>query len=240
MKKSFMFIMLLAFSAGAFAQISFGPKVGMTLSKYGYNYSSAYEYSEPEVNFKLGPQFGVMMDLQILEFLWFQPSLMYSKKGVSLDVAESESGEVVITGYDREKISYLELPLNLALGLKLGPVRFQVFAGPYFAYAIAGKNVWDYEENDGGIRTDITGSSDFEFVGEMPEDQKDNIVYQRPFDAGVDFGLGFQVNKVLLNLGFAMGFANLQPEISGEEYDAGDIKYANRTIFLNAAWLFGK
>jgi hypothetical protein len=58
-------------------------------------------------------------------------------------------------------------------------------------------------------------------------------------DIGINFGLGFQVNQVLLNLGFAMGLSNLQPDIKGDENYAADHKYYNRTIFVSAAWLFG-
>lgn len=240
MKKAVLLVISVLFTTVIFAQISFGPKIGFTLSKYGYNYASDQEYQEPEVMFKAGPQIGGVMNLQILEFLSFQPSLMFTKKGTAYDVAEYESGEAVITGYERSRIGYLELPLNFALGLKLGPVRFQVFAGPYFAYAICGKRTWDYEENVGGVRTDIAGDAKYDFVNKYPEDADEDKYYQRPFDAGIDFGLGFQVNRVLLNLGFAMGFANLQPDFQSDNLKASDYKYMNRTIFLNAAWLFGE
>lgn len=238
MKKAVLLLVALFIVGPAISQISFGPKAGMTLSKYGYNYADEDSYLEPETKFKAGPAIGVAMNMQILEFLSFQPSLMFSKKGCSFDVAEDGSGESVNTGYYREKISYLEVPLNVALGLKLGPVRFQVFAGPYFAYAIAGKQKWDYEENINGIREDVTGSEDVEFVGEIPEDG--DVVYRRPFDIGANVGLGFKVDKILLNLGYAMGFANLQPDVPGESSFASDYKFSNRTIFLNVAWFFGE
>lgn len=238
MKKALLIVVLTLFSAATFAQISFGPKVGVTLSRYGTNYADGLE--EPELQYKMGPQVGLMMNFQILEFLAFQPSLMYSKKGTGYNIEDEYSGDYVITGYKRDRVSYLEVPLNLALGLKIGPVKFQVFAGPYFAYAIAGKQVWDYEENLNGIRTDKKGDAKFEFVNEIPEEQDEDVIYQRPFDAGIDFGLGFQVSKVLINVGYAMGFSNLQPEIADSEFSAEDYKYSNRTIFLNAAWLFGK
>lgn len=226
---------------GLAAQVSFGPKVGFTLSKYGYNYSSSLEYSEPEVNFKLGPSLGVMVNIPILEFLYFQPSLMYTKKGSGFDVAYRESGDAVIEGYERARISYIELPLNLAFALKVGNFKFQVFAGPYLAYAVAGKLKWDYEENKDGIRKDITGNKKITFKNEVPEDDLKNVsTYQRPFDAGINFGVGYKVNSVLLNLGYAMGFSNLQPEVIGKSSYASDHKYANRTIFISAAWLFDK
>ena len=239
MKKVLLFGIALFIISSSFAQISFGPKVGITLSKYAYSYESSLKDQEPEVKFKLGPQIGGMMDLEILEFLFFQPSLMISKKGTAFDVSSEDSGDAINTGYDRVKVTYIELPLNLALKLKIGNFKFQVFAGPYFAYAIAEKRKWDYEQNINGIRTDIKDEEKIVFKNEVSIDNKDEKYYQRPFDIGIDFGVGYQVNSVLLNLGFAMGFSNLQPEIKDSEIEASDRKYSNRTVFISAAWLFG-
>ncbi|HSG67131.1 MAG TPA: porin family protein [Bacteroidales bacterium] len=242
--KKLIFSFILLLSTGLiFAQVSFGPKVGFNMSKYGYQYSDDLEYLEPNSNFKLGGTIGGMMNLQIVDFLAFQPSLMIAKKGTGLDVADLYSGEAVVEGYYRVRVTYLEVPLNLALGLKLGTFRFQVFAGPYLAYAIAGKHKWDYELNEAGIRTDVKGEEKINFTSEISEENQEKERYQqRPFDMGVNFGVGYKVNKVLLNLGFAMGLTNLRPEmkVDGNANAAKDLKYANRTIFLSAAWLFGE
>ena len=239
MKKALFIVVAFFIMVSMSAQVTFGPKVGFTLSKYGYKYSSSLEYKEPESKFKLGPAIGFMMNVPILEFLSFQPSLMYSKKGTGVDVAFRESGDAVITGYERVRVSYLELPLNLALGLKIGTFKFQIFAGPYFAYAIAGKHKWDYEENVNGNRKDIKGDEKITFKNEVPtEDFENTKPYQRPFDLGINFGVGYKVKSVLLNLGYAMGFSNLQPEVQGDDSYATDHKYYNRTIFVSAAWLF--
>jgi hypothetical protein len=238
MKKALLSIIAVFIIGISFAQISYGPKVGFTLSKYAYKYISSDKQDIPEVNFKLGPAIGGMMELEILDFLAFQPSLMIAKKGTGIDISSEDSGEAINTGYDRIKVTYLELPLNIAFKLKLGTFRFQVFAGPYFAYAIAGKHKWDYEQNKDGIRKDIKGDEKINFKNEVPEDN-DRTYYQRPMDIGINFGLGFQVSQVLLNLGFAMGLSNLQPDVKGDENYAADHKYYNRTIFVSAAWLFG-
>ena len=239
MKKVFLLGITLFIVGTSFAQISFGPKLGITISKYSYNYATSFQDHEPEVKSKLGPAIGGMMDLQILEFLSFQPSLMISKKGTGIDVSSEDSGEAINTGYERIKVTYLELPLNLALKLKVGTFRFQVFAGPYFAYAIGGKQKWDYEQNKDGIRKDIKGEEKITFKNEVPKDDTDANNYQRPLDIGFNFGVGYQVKSVLLNLGFAMGFTNLQPEFEDTQYKASDFQYSNRTVFISAAWLFG-
>jgi len=228
------------FSSTAFAQISFGPKLGVNLSKYGYNYKESYY--EPDVKFTAGPSVGAVLNLQINSFLAFQPSANFSIKGVAHDVKSWNSGQAVYTGYDRVRITYFETPLNLAAGIRLGQGQIQVFAGPYLAIAIMGVNRWDYEENVNGIREVSKDSKRVKFrntVSEEDHGDEDVAFYQKPFDYGVNFGLGYKYKHLLFNAGFAMGLANLEPDKSYEVYDPKDEKYSNRTIFITAAWLFG-
>ena len=107
--------------------------------------------------------------------------------------------------------------------------------------AICGKQRWDYEENVNGVRTQIDGDKKIIFGNEADEDMTGPTedIYQRRFDFGVDFGLGYRYEQLLFNLGFAMGLANLQPEKPGDGSFSKDHKYYNRTVFLSAAWLFG-
>ncbi len=240
MKRVIVLISVCLIALSSTAQISFGPKVGINISKYGQNYKESY--NEPQMKFKFGGSIGGMLNLQINDFLAFQPSLMYSKKGSSHDVSSWSSGQYVVTGYDRVRISYFEIPLNLAAGIRLGTGQIQVFAGPYIAFAFAGKNRWDYEENDNGDRTTFKDSREVKFTNSVTEaeyDSEDDVLYQRPFDFGIDFGLGYRYNQLLFNIGFAMGLSSLQPDLPVQDYDAKDYKYSNRTIFITAAWLFG-
>ena len=228
------------FSSTAFAQVSFGPKAGVNFSKYSYSYKESY--TEPEVTFRFGQSVGAVLNLQITSFLAFQPSANITIKGVAHNVNSWNSGQAVYTGYDRTRITYFEVPLNLALGIRLGQGQIQVFAGPYIAMAIIGVERWDYEENVNGIREVSKDSKRVKFrntVSEEDHGDEDVAYYQKPFDYGVNFGLGYKYKHLLFNAGFAMGLANLQPDMSGTEFDPKDYKYSNRTIFITAAWLFG-
>ncbi|MCK5079871.1 MAG: PorT family protein [Bacteroidales bacterium] len=227
------------FSSTAFTQISFGPKVGVNFSKYGYSYKESY--NEPEVTFRFGQSVGAVLNLQITSFLAFQPSANISIKGVAHNVNSWDSGQAVYTGYDRVRITYFETPLNLALGIRLGQGQIQVFAGPYLAVAIIGVERWDYERNEDGIREQSKDIEKVKFrntVSEEDHGDEDVAFYQKPFDYGVNFGLGYKYKHLLFNAGFAMGLANLQPD-TGVDFDPKDYKYSNRTIFITAAWLFG-
>ncbi|MCK5337257.1 MAG: PorT family protein, partial [Bacteroidales bacterium] len=179
------------FSSTAFTQISFGPKVGVNFSKYGYSYKESY--NEPEVTFRFGQSVGAVLNLQITSFLAFQPSANISIKGVAHNVNSWDSGQAVYTGYDRVRITYFETPLNLALGIRLGQGQIQVFAGPYLAVAIIGVERWDYERNEDGIREQSKDIEKVKFrntVSEEDHGDEDVAFYQKPFDYGVNFGLG--------------------------------------------------
>ena len=238
MKRLLITLTVLGFALASLGQLTYGPKVGLNISKYGFNYIDSG--LEPDMKFKMGGSVGAVMNLQINSFLAFQPSLSFTKKGSSYDLGSDESGSAILTGYDRMRVAYLELPLNIAAGIRLGSGQIQLFAGPYLAFGVCGKRRWDYEENVNGNRTQYTDSQKIKFKGTVPEGgHDDDVMYQKPFDFGFDFGLGYKYNQLLFNLGFAMGLANLQPGSSTSEFDAKDFKYANRTVFLTAAWLFG-
>lgn len=247
MKRTFITFVLLCLMFTTMAQVTFGPRAGFNMSKYNYNWTD--DWAEPQVIFRGGFTLGGMMNLQINDFLAFQPSLIITKKGTAYDVDSWNSGQYVYTGHYRDRVTYIEVPLNLAGGIRLGSGQIQLFAGPYIAYAIAGKNVYNYEENDNGIRTDFKDSKNIKFENEIKEGDladEDIAYFQRPLDFGLNLGLGYKINHLLFNIGYSLGFANLTPDnykpytheyntsVNGEDY-----KMSNNTISITVAWLFG-
>jgi hypothetical protein len=240
MKKLILFTIAFCLIAGtSFSQITFGPKIGANLSKYSYSFKESD--LEPDVKLRLGPSIGGVLDLPITDFLSFQPSLMYSKKGSSYDLDKMNPNHT-FDGYMRDRVSYIEVPLNFAGKLELGPGSIQLFVGPYIAFAIAGKSISKYDETkqDGSV-TKVDEEYDIKFTNKVStaDQDKDNS-WMRPFDYGLDFGLGYQWNAFLFNVGYQMGFANLMPDYEGAEgFDPADFKVKNSSIFFNLAWLFG-
>ncbi|MCK5079870.1 MAG: PorT family protein, partial [Bacteroidales bacterium] len=223
-----------------FSQISFGPKVGVNLSKYSQKYKDSD--NEDHMKFRLGPSIGAVMDMPLNDFLSFQPSLMLSVKGTSFDLPKMNPNHTY-DGFSRDQIMYIEVPLNFAGKFELGPGTVQVFAGPYFAMAIAGKENTDYTETaqDGSVNT-VKCDDKFKFTNKVTEEDwnEDDVEWMRPMDIGINFGVGYQWNFLLFNVGYAMGFSNLVPDYpSAADFDAKDYKTTNRTIFFNVAWLFG-
>ena len=203
------------------SQISFGPRIGLNMSKYALNWND--DWDEPELKYKAGFSIAGVMNWQINDFLAFQPALSFTKKGTSYDVDSWNSGNTVNTGFARVRVAYFEVPLNFAAGIRLGTGQVQLFAGPYISIAIMGANVWDYEENDNGIRTDFAGDEKIYFDSKASHEVTDwKIKDQRPLDFGVNFGLGYSYNQLLFNVGLAMGLSNLQPDRGEAGFDLSE------------------
>ena len=241
MKKLIILSISLLLALNLISQVTYGPRLGLNMSKYAYNWTD--DWDEPQVKFKGGFSVAGVLNWQFNDFLALQPALSITKKGTAHDVDSWNSGQYVYVGYDRDRVTYLELPVNLAGGIRLGPGQIQLFVGPYIAYAIAGKNRYDYEETDNVVKTSYKDSKKIKFKNKIEEgdhDDEDVAHYQRPLDYGVNAGIGYAYNQLLFNLGFAMGLANLQPDREMEGFDPDDFKYSNRTIYITVAWLFGK
>ena len=240
MKRLLFLSFALFLSMNLMAQITFGPRVGLNMSKYAYNYSNNSE--APDVKFKFGFGIAGVMNWQINDFLALQPAIGITKKGSSYDVKEEYSGQATVEGYSRDRVTYIDVPVNIAAGIRLGPGQIQLFAGPYIAYAIAGKNRYDIQSTGESDPVNLKDTKKIKFTNKIEEgdhDDDDIASFQRPFDYGVNIGLGYSYNQLLFNIGFAMGLANLQPDVAMQGFDPNDFKFSNRSIFFTVAWLFG-
>lgn len=149
-----------------------------------------------------------------------QSGLFYSRKGFATDEEELESDE-----YDKYFFSYLEAPLHLIYHKD----KFQAFAGPYFSYGLSGVNKWKY-------------SGDTESEQIKPSVKKvnadDDDFYFNAIDYGLDFGVGYQVGPILLNVGYSFGLGNIQPKYEDVDLDF-DIKMSYRAFSLSGTYFFG-
>jgi hypothetical protein len=244
MKKLLLLSFVFCLAAGtALSQISFGPKAGFNLSKYAQNFDDSD--FERNLKFRLGPSIGGVMDMPLLDFLSFQPSVMFSVKGTAENLKEGRDAHPnhEYEGYNRARVMYIEVPANFAGKMELGPGTAQVFLGPYFAMALAGTQRYDYTETKmDGTKDTYKGDEKIKFRNNVSEEDQnvDGVAsYQKGLDFGFNIGVGYQWNALLFNIGYAMGFVNLQPDYEGADFDPADFKFSNRSIFFNVAYLFG-
>lgn len=242
MKKLLLFIVAISLVGGtAMAQISFGPKIGGNLSKYAYNFDDSD--FEPDAKFRFGNSVGAVVDMPLLDFLSFQPSLLFSVKGSAYDLEEMNPNHEY-DGFMRDRVMYTEIPLNFAAKLELGPGSAQVFLGPYVAMAFSGKSISKYDVTlQDGTVTKVDEIDDIKFRNTVSEDDiedNEDASWMRPLDYGLSFGVGYQWNALLFNLGYQMGLANLTPDYEDSDgFDRADYKVKNTSLFFSVAWLFG-
>ena len=183
MKKSFLLILSVAFTLGLNAQIRYGVKVGGTLSNV---VSTIGERSESG-NIKIGVQAGGMLEYSFNELFALQPELQYVLNG------SSKKGEIIDAALTFHNI---QLPINLKVKFGVENLKFYATAGPYLGLLAAAKTTTTL----GGI----SGTFDM-----FDKDFRDFYKLRR-MDFGIGVGLGVELSKIAVGVGYQFGLANLQ------------------------------
>ena len=121
MKKLIVVVASLLVAVSAYAQ--FGVVAGVTSSK------SDIKSAIADVNNITQYHVGVTYKMSLGAFA-IQPSILYNMKGTKMNIAENSSIELDY------KTGYIEIPVQLQLGLNLGLARLYGFAEPFIGYAI--------------------------------------------------------------------------------------------------------
>lgn len=229
--KAAFLLLFISLSIQSFPQFKAGVKAGLNIATVLQSYAdSEDEFStKPRLLYSFGPTF----DIGFGRIISLQPSLLISAKGFGVDVTEDYDAE---SGYDRWTVNYLEIPINVAVKLK----GFQIYAGPYIAIALFGKNKWDIDYGGGDTNSDET---DFAFVGSEidPQDYDEDKYYLKRMDYGLNLGVGYKLGPILFNAGFSAGLANLMPGIKDyPDYDPADYKTTNFTGVISVTYYFGR
>jgi hypothetical protein len=144
----------------------------------------------------VGYHFGVNAQIPVAPEFYFQPGLQFSTKG-----AKNTVGSLTST----YKLSYIELPLNFVYKGLLGNGYFMIGLGPYVAYGVGGKAVYE-----GGSST---SESKIKFKSEVVTGDPLATVYIKPFDAGGDIFFGYEMSGGLfMQLNAQLGILNIKPD----------------------------
>ncbi len=229
-------VILLAFVTNTYSQVRFGPKVGLNISNVSQNLEES-DYEMP-TKMRMGYHFGVVVDIAFGDIVSFQPGLIYSSTGFSIDLEDDLAEDVEVDGYDRWIINYFGIPMNFNFGIAAG---LKAYVGPYVGFGIGGKRKWDYTVSYGGDDYSYDGDYKFKaFFGEVGEGDLDDD--EEPFhglDFGANFGIGYLVGPVYITAGYSLGLGNLYPEFEGSESGRKDNKISNRVITFSVCYLFG-
>jgi hypothetical protein len=222
-----------------FSQFKLGVKAGMNVSTFGgveMKDSEDQKIYEDGLESKIGYHVGLAADYGFTEKLSLQTGLMWTNKGTKFELSEEEDdfkAELKST----ISLNYLEIPINLAY--KMG--NFQIHAGPYVAFGVAGKSETESTFTFMGDTETETDKSDIKFKNTVEESDfdKENVDYFRALDFGLNFGVGYMAGPVLLGATYSLGLSNTTPDADIEGYNADDSVFKNRNLGISATYFFG-
>ena len=215
------------------AQFQIGPKVGMNLANCSFSYEDGDE--EPETKMRLAYAVGIGIDYGFSDAFSIQSGLMYTSKGYSDDLEEQAEDGMEVDGYSRCILNFIELPINAVF--KMGG--FQAYVGPYVAYGLGGKFKWDYTYTYMGMEESDDGDMKIKsMMGEIEDgDLEDDESAVYALDYGLNLGLGYQINNILINAGYSVGLSNMMPDYADSPDYRDENKFTNRVISLSVAYM---
>lgn len=226
--KKILFVMaaaLLLMAQPAQAQLRFGIKGGANISGLqGETANEVWGSLKSEINNATNYHVGALLQIGMGKIFTLQPELQFTTKGAKL---QSEN----ILGIPNDitlNTSYLELPINLQAGIRVGKLaRVYVQAGPYASLLLA-------EEAKGSGLGEI-----FQGVGD--DISEDPMEFANSLDYGIGIGAGVEVLFLQVAVKYDFSFAEFK-EMSG---NIGNIDIANpfaglqnRNLNISAAFLF--
>jgi hypothetical protein len=200
MKNRLLSIVLILVLSASFAiaqeksKMSFGVLGGVNFQNLNGKLSSG---DKLENDMLLGFHGGVNVQIPVAPEFYFQPGLMFATKGAknTYTILGSEFTDEI-------KINYIEMPLNLVYKGAVGNGFFMLGFGPYLAYGISGKQVFE-------------GNS---------------ITFERgvdynAFDAGANIFAGFEMaSGLFLQLDTQFGMLNINPDAENSTNDQSTAK----------------
>ncbi|WP_316822194.1 porin family protein [Pedobacter gandavensis] len=205
MKKLALSCLMLGASLSASAQnspVKFSIKAGVTIPTIS-GIGEGSDEVKPNPSF----YFGATVDYPLTEIFSLQSGLTFSGKGGKGDA------KLITTGWPSDfnrktRLWYLEIPVNAVLYLPAGNGKVFLAGGPYFGYAMSGKNkiggtssAPDYN-NDGKLSTSIVSFTEDVKFG------KDGSVKRSDF--GLNFLAGYELNSGLnIQAGYGLGLTGI-------------------------------
>lgn len=229
--------------AHAQATFSIGPRVGLNLSTFHYPDESAFQnpYLSNQSSYTLSHRSGIEVGLAAsigVEHFAIQPSLLYSQKGYQADFEQGypdiSKGFVSRPFHYTSRFNYLTLPINVVYTHRKNGQGAQVFAGPYIGFLLGG----NYEIKDLSANPVPTGRNDVTAGGLNGDD---GILHSQSLDIGLQSGLGYRYQNLLVQVSYSLGLRNLAVDYLGYGLPApvSQPSYYNRAWQVSLCYLFG-
>lgn len=206
-----------------------GLKAGLNMSGISTNIEINEEHAEDLLPGLCG---GLVFDYTP-DKIGFKIEALYSQKGYKLTVNSTVDGTDVVNNFSL-KLNYIQVPILLKY--KLGPA--YIVAGPYFAYAMDGKEIATITVDGKKIAEEqyadygATPSND---VFKSKEFSGDDITFKRT-DLGINVGVGAEFLMFFTEIRYGKGLTN----ISDIKTIPADKYKKNYTLTFSVGVLFGK
>jgi len=212
-KKVLLVLVVVVFTASyAQAQFNFGVRGGVGLT-------NVYQKKDGEMkvlDYKPGFQIGIITEYALLDFLFLQPGISFSRQGMKTEMSISKNSANFT--WD---LNYIQVPINIQIRNNSSKLYLQ--AGPYFGYGISGK--LKVKAVSGGTTDSATEKITFGGKGTKVTDFN-------AFDFGVGVGTGFRFGNLQTGLEINYGFVNITT--------SKDVTMKNLGLALTVAYMFGK
>jgi hypothetical protein len=192
MKKLIIVLAALCMTVGAYAQI--GVMAGVTSTET--NIKDAAAKIGDVTQYHVGVAFKINLGI-----LAIQPSLLYNVKGASIteNLSGKPLGAEVPAGSAEQttenKTGFLELPVQIQVGIPFPGVRPYAFAEPFIGYAITNESTKAFTDATGQITLSNVKKDDWDNI-------KNRLQYGVGLGAGIDLFDTFQISvRYFWNLG---------------------------------------
>jgi len=257
MKKIILSVAIVAFFAiHAQAQVSIGVRGGFNLNNASIlddDGDKMYIHFGPRDSlspgFMPGFQVGLVLDVPIGEIFAIQPGLLFTTQGARTSWTEwNRVGTGFFSRDERYRVSMrfsqIQVPINAQFRFGNDDVAFLLQAGPYLGLAVGGRVTEEIQQRQGRSEYHF---GEFERVLFGDESEEFELVFRR-FDLGLGFGIGVQVRRFQIGIGYNVSFVNalVQPEVERFNFrrmrweeTTGERSFRNHGLTFTVTYLFG-
>ena len=203
------------------AQVTFGPKFGVTSFYQKYHFSGVYStYNKPISNPKVGYMLGAVVNYKFNDWFAIRPELLFEH--ISFETVTTDpSLKPVIYQQDLNKFNYLSLPVNIVLSNR----SIQFIAGPQIDYFVGGNVARTTITND-SLHQNVSNQQSLHAVGGKQSSTSGNNYYLNPINLSLNIGGGYRTKRILFTAQYNFGLTNVTP------HNTNSLTESNRSHFV--------
>ena len=228
---------LLSAASTTYAQVTvgIGPKVGYNLAIA--DYQVAYEDYSYKTGYHSGFEAGLQAAVGFGHFS-VQPAVLFSQKGYKL----TEQYSTPAYSFSDETLTHthhVTIPLNFAYTQHSSGKGAQLFIGPYIGFLLGGNYSYSgtYVDARGAVGP-LKGEGNIKAGDYYSTNPTDTNTYQRHVDVGLQAGVGYQLDNLLLQAGYSWGLRNVSSTNSTSVAADSERVLRNRAFQVSLAYLF--